>query len=100
MQQGFYHVISLNNPCPLHLFDENASFVSRNFHFGALSAVPGNVNYFVLDSSPSLSGSEMRAGFFTLNHSLPFITAVVVSLIIDGDNQPLFYRSMRALNKH
>ena len=38
-----------------------------------LSAVPGDVNPLVLEYSRSLSGSETRAGFFALNHSLSFV---------------------------
>ena len=78
----------------LRLFDQR---LSRNGHFAALSAVPGDINCVVLQYSRSLSGSETRAGFFTLNHSLSFITAVYV--IMECDNQPLLYWWLREHNK-
>ena len=56
-----------SNNYAFYLFAENASFVRhyyRNIHFAAVSAVPGDINYLVLEYSRSLSGSETRAGFF------------------------------------
>lgn len=59
-----HFIVSLET---LHLFDLR---LSRNVRFAALSAVPDDVKCLALECRRSLSGSETRAGYWSLSFSL------------------------------